>query len=84
MEKEGIQKKIITFLTLDIDDLPKKRKYLYFLIYTLFYAFQMAIIFYMVFFLSRERPYLGVLATAYFILFSILNLSYNKRFRRRE
>ena len=74
MKKEGIQKKIMRFLTLDIDDLPKKRKYLYLMIYTLFYAFQMAIIFYTVFFLSRELPYLGVLATVYFILFSISNL----------
>jgi hypothetical protein len=83
MRKEGIRKKIVRILTLDIDDLPKKWKYLYFLIYTFLFSLQMAIIFYVIFFLSKERPYIDILALIYFILFSILNLSYNKRFRKR-
>ncbi len=84
MEKEGIQKKIMRFLTLDIDDLPKRKRYLYLLIYMVLYSLQMLIITYMVFILSRERPYIDILALIYLILFSILNLSYNKRFRKRE
>ena len=82
MEKKGIRKEILRILTLDTDDLPKKKKYFYFLIYMLFYALQILIISYMVFFLSRERIYIGILALIYLYLLFILYVIFNKRKRK--
>ena len=82
MKKEGLRKEILRILTFDTDNLQKKKKCFYFLIYMLFYAFQILIISYMVFFLSRERPYLGVLALIYLYLLFILYMILNKRKRK--
>ncbi len=82
MEKEEMKKGILRILALDIDDLPKKKRSLYSLLSLLFYTLQMMIITYMVFILSRERPYIGILALVYSVFLCVFYLKIYHRMKR--
>ena len=82
LEKERI-KKTLRILTLNVDDLPKKKRHLYILIYILFFTIQSMVIFYMVFFLSRKRPYFGILGLVYLLALLALVLIINREIEGR-
>lgn len=82
MKKEQIKREILRILTLDIKDLPRRKRHLYFLAYSVFVFIQYMIFFYMIIFLAREWIYFGFLAIIYLLVLKYSIFIVVRRYRK--